>query len=172
MSEDDQRETLKGWLIEAVTLRGELLQGEDGLAPYSDLVSPFQIVEQLTYVRRTLDRLEELLVKAIRAKAQLARGHRIKKDQLQQAWDTHVSDQSPTRRRVLTQEYVTGKEKFAEANLATLELQRTERKSLELLSFAEETLEVIKVIHRGLNDIRQDLLAQVRAIQVESQLER
>lgn len=167
MSEDKQREVLKGWLTEALKLRGEL-----GLASYDDLEAPFQITEQLANVRGRLDRIEELLINAIRAKAQITRAHRSVKDELQLAWDTHVSDQSPTRRRVLTQEYVTGKEKFAEANLATLEQQRAERKILELLSFAEETLEVIRVIHRGLNDIRQDLLSQVRAIQVESQLER
>lgn len=164
---EEAKDLLKSWLTEALELRGQL-----GLAAYDDLETPYQITEQLTQVRGILDRIETLLVYAIRAKAKAARANRVAKENVQDAWDRHVTDQSPTKRRVLTQEFVTGKEKFAEANLATLELQRIERKTLELLSLAEETLDVIRVIHRGLNDIRQDLLSQVRAIQIESQLER
>lgn len=163
----EAKDRLRAWLEEALELRGSL-----GLAAYDDLVAPFQITEQLSNVRMRLDRIEELLIKSVRARAALKRAVRISQDELQDAWDTHVTNQSPVKRAVLTQEYVTGKEKFAEANLATLELRRAERKSQELLSFAEETLEVIRTVHKGLNDIRQDLLSQVRAIQVESQLER
>lgn len=163
----DARDTLRAWLEEALELRGSL-----GLAPYDDLVAPFQITEQLTNVRARLDRVEELRIKAVRAKASVKKAHQKVKDELQDAWDSHVTNTSAVRRPVLTQEYVTGKEKFAEANLATFEQRKAERKSGELLSFAEETLEVIHIIHRGLNDIRQDLLSQVRSIQIESQLER
>lgn len=164
---DEARDRIRGWLQEAVDLRGNL-----GMDAYDDLSNPYQVVEQLSRVRATLDRIEELLVLATRAKASLTRAHRTTKDEQQLAWDQHVTSQSALKRPVLTQEYVTGKEKFAEANLATLELQRAERKSLEVLSFAEEALDVIRIIHRGLEGIRQDLLAQIRAIQVESQLER
>lgn len=171
-AEDRQRDVLKSWIEEAVDLRHGRGEGMPELSPYSDLISPFQITEQLTFIRLRLDRLEEMLVNSIRARASLKRAHQVVKDELQQAWDTHVTNPSAIQRRVLTQEYATGKEKFAEANLATLDLQRKERKSAELLSFAEETAEVIRTLHRGLEGIRQDLLAQVRALQVESHLER
>lgn len=164
---DAMKAALIDWLKEAVELRGEL-----GLSPYDELLAPWQVVEQLSMLRITLDRVEELLVKAVRAKAQITRIHRRTQDDLQVEWDRHVTNQSAVRRPVLTQEYVTGKEKFAEANLATLELRQKERRSLELLSFSEETLDVIRTIHRGLEGVRQDLLTQVKALQVESHLER
>lgn len=171
-AEDKQRETLKAWIEESVDLRYGRSEGMPELSPYTDLLAPFQIVEQLTFIRQRLDRLEELLVNCVRAKASLKRAHQQAKDDHQQAWDHHVTDSSAVRRPVLTQEYVTGKEKFAEANLATFELQRKERKAGEILSFADEATEVVRQLHRGLDGVRQDLLTQVRAIQVETQLER
>lgn len=163
----EAKKFLHDWLEEALEIRGSM-----DIAPYSDIMAPHQVTEQLTDVRWRLDRVETLLIKAMRAKAALTRALRVAQEDLQIAWDTHVTDRNPSRRAVLTQEYVTGKEKFAEANLATLELRKAERKSLDILSHAEETLDVIRQVHRGLESVRQDLLAQVRAIQVETQLER
>lgn len=171
-TDDKQREAIKDWIEEAVDLRYGRIKGIPDLAPYSDLLAPFQVTEQLTFIRQRLDRLEELLVNSVRARASLKRAYQQTKDELQLAWDTHVTSTSAVRRPVLTQEYVTGKEKFAEANLATLELQRTERKAREVLSFAEEAVDVIKQLHYGLDGIRHDLLSQVKAMQVESHLER
>lgn len=171
-AEDKQKDVLKSWIEEAVNLRYGRSEDMPELSPYTDLLAPFQVVEQLTFIRQRLDRIEELLVLSVRAKASLRRAHQQAKDEHQQAWDRHVTDSSAVRRPVLTQEYVTGKEKFAEANLATFELQRKERKAGEILSFAEEAAEVIRQLHRGLDSTRQDLLTQVKAMQMESHLER
>lgn len=163
----EHREVIKGWIEEAVKLRYSL-----ELASYTDLIAPWLITEQLQNVRQRLDRIEELVILSVRARASLKRSHQQVKDELQVAWDSRLTDNSAVRRPVLTQEFVTGKEKFADANLATLELQRKERLASELVSFADESVEVIRQLHRGLDGIRQDLLTQVRSLQVETSLER
>lgn len=101
-----------------------------------------------------LSQIERYLSKAIRAKAASDRKIFVAKMTFQEAWDKAISKVNS---RPTLNEYATGKEKAAEANLATLEHARVLRKEEELQSFANEAVDVIRLHYYGLDKIRQDL---------------
>lgn len=105
-------------------------------------------------VQSSLTELERLLSNAIRAKAVAER--RVAKYKMiwQEAWDKAIS---ATNKRPTLGEYATGKEKASEANLATFQEARVLRSEEELLSFANEAVDVIRLHYYGLDKVRQDL---------------
>lgn len=101
-----------------------------------------------------LSKIELKLSSAIRAKAASDRKIFITKMSFQEAWDRAIVKVNS---RPTLNEYATGKEKAAEANLATLEYARVLRKEEELQSFAAEAVDVIRLHYYGLDKVRQDL---------------
>ncbi len=101
-----------------------------------------------------LSKIELKLSSAIRAKAASDRKIFIAKMSFQDAWDRAIVKVNS---RPTLNEYATGKEKAAEANLATLEHARVLRKEEELQSFAAEAVDVIRLHYYGLDKVRQDL---------------
>lgn len=109
---------------------------------------------QLINSQIKLSEIERYLSSAIRAKAASDRKIFVVKMEFQEAWDKAIVKVNS---RPTLNEYATGKEKAAEANLATLELSRKLRKEEELQSFAVETVDVIRLHYYGLDKVRQDL---------------
>jgi hypothetical protein len=101
-----------------------------------------------------LSRIERLLSNAVRVKAAADRKVAMFKMNYQEQWDRAIVKVNS---RPTLNEYATGKEKAAEANLATLEVQRQLRREEELQSFANEAVDVIKLHYYGLDKVRQDL---------------
>jgi hypothetical protein len=163
---------LAGWTAEAVELRfgaaGDPL-GAVGLPPTES--GPQQVLESLLRVRSRLDRVEALAVRATRARGRLQRASQAAKAQAGEAWDREIARvrSSPVRRG---DEFTGPRERYAEANLATLVEQRTERQSSLLLVSADTAVDAIRQCQRGLDSLRQDHIAVMRSYQFESHLER
>jgi hypothetical protein len=113
-----------------------------------------EIHNELIKCQAALTDIEMLLSKAIRAKAKLDRQVFAFKMNHQEQWDRAISAPS---KRVAFSEYATGKEKAAEANLATLNSARELRKVEDTQAFALEAVEVIRLHYYGLDKVRQDL---------------
>jgi hypothetical protein len=101
-----------------------------------------------------LSQIESFLSKAIRAKAASDRKVTVFKMQYQEKWDRAIVKVNS---RPTLSEYATGKEKAAEANLATLNEARQLRVEEELQAFAAEAVDVIRLHYYGLDKVRQDL---------------
>lgn len=160
----DVEKQLKTLVDEALTLR---FSAEVSL----DYSSPKTLIDSLLACRARLDRLEELLAVATRAKGRATRAAQEARRVADEAWDTHsVSARSgPVTRR---QEYVGAKENYADNNLATLNEQRNARIAERLADYTAECYQVIRTVYHGLDNFRSDHLAIIRSMSFESHLER
>lgn len=125
----------------------------------------------ITEVHRTLiaaqislSKLERLLSESIRAKAAMDRKVSWLKLSYQESWDKAISN---SHKRPTLGDFATGKEKAAEANLATLEAARLLRKEEDLQAFANEAVDVIRLHYYGLDKLRQDLRKRLDLAQTE-----
>jgi len=141
------RTNLESFIEEAIDIRFAFLipNFESG---------PVELHEALVSVQQTLTQLEKLLSQAVKAKAALDRKEAHVKMVWQEAWDRAIvaANKKPT-----FNEYTTGKEKAAEANLATFNEARTLRNLQEDCSFANEAVDVIRLHYYGLDKVRQDI---------------
>jgi hypothetical protein len=164
-------EELAEWAAEALRLRFAEVAGSPAveLPPVESGAS--EVMQRLLAVRQRLDRVEELLARATRARGRSSRAAQVAKAQADDAWD--VSSQrgraAPVRRGG---EFEGPRERYADNNLATLDQRRATREAERLADSASECLDVVRLCHRGLDGIRQDLLTMLRAFQFESHLER
>ncbi len=116
-------------------------------------------------MRGHLDSLESLLDNAISLRGSTARKVRDLHDATEDAWDKKATG-------ARKHEFEGARERYAEFNLAVLEQRQTERQMARLADLAKETEDRIRLIHRGLNDVRQDCLSAIRYLQFESSMER
>ncbi len=153
-----------GYLAEARTLR------EVGPLP-GVAASPVDVVGFLVDVRARQDRVEELLVQAIRLRAAAQRAAAQLSAQADDAWDTAV-------RRVRSApvqsggEYSSARERHAEANLAILDQRHAARTATDIAHRCDEIADLIRLTHRGLDTTRADAHALLRTLAFESHLER
>lgn len=159
-------EQMLSWVKEALDLRfaqngGEYLSTEHGSNP---------VLNGLLSVRGRLDRVEELLSMATRARGRVGRAVAVAKAVNDDRWDVEVRAEGA--RPMRQGEFVAPREKYANANLETLNEKRDFRAAERLYSFADEAYEVIRTVYRGLDNVRQDHLAVIRHLSWESNLER
>lgn len=140
-------EELTNLIEEALTARFSVSL-TDVEAEFADIHSSFVAIQT------NLTDLERLLSKAMRAKAKLDRRVSVFKMAHQEKWDRAIS--APPK-KVSFSEYATGKEKAAEANLATLDSARELRQLEDSQAFASEAVDVIRLHYYGLDKVRQDL---------------
>lgn len=161
---DQVRDRLTGMVAEALELRFSLKYPEPG-------ASPAQLSETLLDSRRRCDRIEELYGKAIRLRGQARRTAAARTAEVDELWDHAVTAnrRAPVRPG---DEYATAKERHAEANLATLDQRRQARIAADVADFCDECADVLRLTHRGMDTVRQDLAALLRASAFESHLER
>lgn len=115
---------------------------------------PVELHSALVEVQEVLTTVEQFLSDAIRAKAALDRREAHGRMVWQEAWDRAIST---TNKKPSFGDYTTGKEKAAEANLATLDEARSLRQTQETKSFADEAVEIIRLHYYGLDKVRQDI---------------
>lgn len=152
---DKLHEELSELITEALAVRfGVQLVDVD--AEFADIHKSFIEIQQ------DLTCLESLLSKALRAKAKLDRQVSVFKMAHQEKWDRAIS--APPKKLSFS-EYATGKEKAADANLATLESARSLRKLEDSQAFASEAVDVIRLHYYGLDKVRQDLRKRLDLLQ-------
>lgn len=163
---------LKEMIEEALELRYGTAGDPDGtldLPPSSS--SQQDVLETLLRVRARADRLEEIYARLIRTRADGNRRFTLAKATAQEAWNDHLGQQRRASAR-RGGEFEGPRERYAEADLATLSQQREQRAAERLVSHIEEALDVVKLAHRSLDGFRQDVLAILRSYAFESHLER
>jgi hypothetical protein len=133
---------------------------------------PIAVLEALTEARVRLDQVEHLLSELIRLRGFTRRVARQVRDTTDDAWAEHVS--SASNRRPGRGDFgdPAPRERYADADLAVLAQRRNERKLSEQADRASEAVDVAQLAHRGLSDLRRDLHVMLRAMEVESSLER
>jgi len=155
---------LAGWVQEALKLRMTADLPVVNTSPATALVF-------LGDVRARLDRVEELLGKAIRHRATARRAQATAQAQADDAFDTAI-----TRHRAAPVQsggdFLSARERTAAANLAVLDLLHQVRAIDRLVSTADEAVEVLRLTHRGLDGLRQDSQVVLRTLAFESTLER
>lgn len=127
------------------------------------------LLDALLDVRQRLDRVEELLGNVLRLRATCTRKHTAVRIQVDDAWDDAAVRQ---RASSVRDEYSSAKERTAATNLEVLDLRRLERTADSDARLCDEAVEFIRLRHRGLADVRQDVLAIIKARQFESTLDR
>lgn len=152
-------------------LLDEALQLRHGVQVEGAVGDQHQILDTLMAVRVRVDRVEELLNRAMITRGVIARASSHAKASTAEAWDRAVIKQrkGPVS---LDSDYLGARERYAMANLETLELRREEQKLGESQSLADQIVEQIRITYRGLTDLRQDLLTMLRAAQFETTLDR
>lgn len=132
--------------------------------------SPSEVMSLLLDARRRLDRIEELLHKTILVRGRLSRVNSAASVAAEEAWDEQAIKNKSRSTGVVT-DYSGPRERYAESNLATLNERRAMRQAAELLSLANDSFDVIKLAHQGLDRVRQECLVLLRSLRFESSLE-
>lgn len=128
-----------------------------------------ELLEALLDVRSRLDRVEELLAATLQLRGMAARKHAVLRIQVDDAWDEVAVRQ---RNHAVRDEYASAKERSAATNLEVLDLRRLERTADFDSRRCDEAVDIVRLRLRGLQEVRQDILAVVRIRQFESAMER
>lgn len=128
-------------------------------------------LEALLLVRQRLDRLEELYINSLLFKNRASAIQSQATELHEELWDKIVSA-FKTASVKQGGEYLGAKEKYADANMQTLESKRALRLATEFLDHCNMVLEVVKSMKYGLESVRGDILAVIRSHNFETSLER
>lgn len=159
-------EILRGYLGEALDLRYSVSAVPQG----ADQPALFKALQDY---RARLDRIEYLMVQAVILKGRALVAVRAVQEEAQEKWDENLVKANSKRAAslVASQDFVAPKEKYAAANLATLENRRSVRLAEEELSWAETVSDALTKMYRGLDSSRQDLLTRIKAIPMVNSME-
>lgn len=133
--------------------------------------TPQAVLDSLLDARMKTDRVEGLYHEMVQLRAKTARVTAAIRAETDDRWSQALMDMksAPSRQR---DQYEGPRERYAEADLAVLELKRRLRKSEELLGMADEAVDITKTAFRGLNEIIQDHRTWLRALQFQTYLEK
>lgn len=158
------KEELKNLVAEAQELRSEVFLPEVQATPTEHL-------EALHEVRQVLDRVEEIYIRTIKLRAAVTVMHNQISNGHDDSWDEIVS-KSKNAAVQKGSDFTGPRERYAEANMMTIESKRRVRIVSEVLDFCGTMVEIVKIIKYGLEGVRGDVLAMIRVWQIESSLER
>lgn len=164
----DLCEKVEGYTDEALELRYAAAGDAAGPPRLPEVGTPLEdVLGSLVRVRRRIDRVEEILGLAVAARGRIRRLYETVDSQASNAWDEAVT----TDPRINSGSFVAPKEKYAQANLATMSLRRQVLEAKDALSRADDAVEVIRQAHRGLDSLRYDHVVMIRAATVLNSLE-
>jgi hypothetical protein len=156
---------MQRWLAEAQQLRTMVSRA----LPQRDAHAS-RFYEALHYVRAAQDRMEELLGNAITMRGGARRWARSYTDAAEDAFDARSAALRSTGRG--QGDYSTGRERQADVNLQILGSLQTARAAQRMFDEAEEILERLRLAHRGIDTVRQDLNAMLRYLNWDTHMER
>ncbi len=164
----DLCEQLEHYTDEVLELRYSAAGDPSGAPGLPDSGTPLDdVLVSLVATRRRIDRVEELLSEAVLARGRIRRLTDHVEAQASNAWDEAVT----TDPRISSGSFVAPKEKYAQANLATMSLRRQVVEAKAALSRADDAVEIIRQAHRGLDSLRYDHVVMIRAATVLNSLE-
>lgn len=154
------------YLKEAVQLRYSAPQANSS----ADMSVMLNVLQDY---RTRLDRIEYLLVRAVIRKGDALREFKSAQNDASDKWDERLSEikDKKTVSLVAAQDFVAPREKYATANIATVEERHRSRKAEEVLSWTEETVDALQKMYRGLDSSRQDLLTRIKSVPMVNSME-
>jgi hypothetical protein len=153
------RDLGNGWLAEVAELRKVKVPGLDD--------GPGRFGEALLEARGSLDRVEEILSQA----SAMASAARIRARELAETADDEL-DRAIVARMKRTRDFEGARERIADASLTALGFRQEARSAQKLADMAASIEARVRLAHRGLDGLRQDLAAVLRHISWESNLDR
>lgn len=165
MTIDSQRveQLLQDYLVEVLDLRFTHTIPAAGAAQED-------IMRSLIDARQRLDRVEELLVRTLRIRARAHRSATAARASADDEWSRAVRNVATSSVRQ-GPEFQGPRERYAEADLATLEQRRHARQAEALAGQCDETYDAIRTMYRGLDGLRQDHVTMLRSQQFATHLE-
>jgi hypothetical protein len=133
---------------------------------------PVEVLARLIAVRSRLDRVEELLSTVARFRGQVRSQHKDATAEFDEAWASQITSANRRGRGSDGWSDPAPRERYATADVATLDLKRRVRQLDKILDTANDAIYVIERVQRGLDSTRMDLHLILRAMSVETQLER
>lgn len=153
------RDLGNGWLAEVAKLRAVKVP-EPG-AP------PPEIYEALLKVRGSLDRVEEILSQAMTVRSGAELSAREAADKAGDELDKRIKVRAARAR-----DFEGARERLAEANLDALPARQAARSAQKLADMAASIEARIRLAHRGLDSLRNDLNTALRYLPWEDSLSR
>lgn len=131
------------------------------------------LLKALQDYRSRLDRIEYLMVRALLRKREAFNNLKSLQEEQSDKWDESLVNRTSKRTAnlVSAQEFVAPREKYAEANIATIEERQATRKAEEIYQWTETASDVLQKMYRGMDSARQDLLARIKAVPVVNSME-
>lgn len=177
MSSPDRAEVVqeigKGWLAEVARLRALTVPDADGELIRHQVPQmgdgPEKFAEALLVARACLDRVEEILSAA----TAMASGARIAAREKAEAADDEL-DKVIDRRSKRARDFEAARERIAAARLDNEVFPKiAEARSAQKVADMAASIEArVRLAHRGLDGMRQDLAAALRHVSWESSLDR
>jgi hypothetical protein len=132
-----------------------------------EVKAPEDIQSVLVLARHVTDQIEMALVKALTLRRQAETELAIARAETEEA---EIAAASAIRKDAGL--YATAKEKTVEFSRRTLTERRAERIAKETYDQACHVVEVLRLLHKGVDQTRQDVATQLRAITLTTSLER
>lgn len=133
---------------------------------------PKVLLERLASVRTAMDTIDGYLVAAIRFRTKMREASSIAVGEHDDAWSRVAGSAAKRGRGADGWGEPAPRERYASADLAVLDEKIKMRKFTRWLATSEDAVVVITQMYRGLDSLRQDLHLILRAMSVESSLER
>ena len=131
---------------------------------------PQEVLESLLSCRLRADRIEGIYLRVLNIRGSLFRRNEVSKAEADDQWAAAIVKLKNS--SVQRGDSFSGpRERYAEADLETLSFKREARKAAELLDLAEEALNIIRTVLKGINDTRQDHISWIRSLNFQSNLE-
>lgn len=154
-----------------VAITAEVLQLRFGVKLPVHPASPSAVLDALLDVRGRLDRIEELLTRVLRIAGIAQQNAAVATASVDDAWDRNIH-RLRTAPTASGGDYSSARERYAEANLAVLDLRFEARAQTVTARHCETTLSVVRTAHRGLDTVRQDLRTWLDGLRFEAHLDR
>jgi hypothetical protein len=147
-------------VIEAVDLRHQV--------KFPTVVTPDSLVLSVVHLRQAFDRVEAILVMMTRLRGRLAAELAVAQAEQEGAWDRAATASS---RSGSQRDFSGPRERYAEFNLAAFK-EKTALRHAELrYKEVDVAVDVIRILHRGIDSVRSDIHIAMRAMNLESRLE-
>jgi hypothetical protein len=163
LSEPDRADVIRdlgnGWLAEIAELRKVDVPGLDD--------GPVRFGEVLLEARGNLDRVEEILSQA----SAMASAARIHARETAEKADDDL-DKAIAARMKRARDFEGARERLADASLTVLGPRREARSAQKVADMAASVEARIRLAHRGLDGLRQDLAAVLRHVSWENSMDR
>lgn len=171
MNPEDAAKAIQQHLDDAVEVVIKLRAGNSVRLPSPD-EGPLEAMDCLRAVRSGLDQIETHLTDLIRRRGSLREEWKAARATHEDAWSEVVGVAAKKGRGATGWGEPAPRERYAEADLKTFAQRVAMRRQESLLDQANDAVDVVSRMYKSMDDLRRDIHLSIRAMSVESALER